>query len=65
MRHKIVTSYQNPPIPTRNYDWAAYATDYDAGDPIGYGPTESAAVQDLLDQLEYDYRDRMRYGVDQ
>jgi len=62
MRHEIVTSFQNPPIPTRDYDWAAYTTDYEGGDPIGYGPTESAAIQDLLNQLdeqhnqlEYDY----------
>ena len=62
MRRKIVTSFQNPPIPVRDYDWAAYTTDYEGGDPVGYGPTESAAVQDLLDQLdeqhnqlEYDY----------
>ena len=64
MRRKIVTSFQNPPIPVRDYDWAAYTTDYEGGDPVGYGPTESAAVQDLLDQLdeqhnqlEYDYRE--------
>ncbi len=54
-RREIVTSFQNPPIPTRDYDWAAYTTDYEGGDPIGYGPTESAAIEDLLDQLEYDY----------
>ena len=54
-RREIVTSFQNPPIPTRDYDWAAYTTDYEGGDPIGYGPTESAAIQDLLDQLEYDH----------
>ena len=53
MRHKIVTSYQYPPVPTRVCDWAAYTTDYEGGDPIGYGPTEAAAIQDLLDQLDY------------
>lgn len=52
-RREIVTSFQNPPIPTRNFDWAAYTTDYEGGDPIGYGPTESAAIEDLLDQLDY------------
>lgn len=52
-RREIVTSFQNPPIPTRDYDWAAYTTDYEGGDPIGYGPTESAAIEDLLDQLDY------------
>ena len=52
-RREIITSFQNPPIPTRDYDWAAYTTDYEGGDPIGYGPTESAAIEDLLDQLDY------------
>ena len=52
-RREIVTSFQNPPIPTRNFEWAAYTTDYEGGDPIGYGPTESAAIEDLLDQLDY------------
>jgi hypothetical protein len=49
---KIVTSFDYPPIPTRDCDWSAVLDGYDAGDPIGRGPTETAAVADLLQQLE-------------
>lgn len=58
--HKIITSFDYPPIPDRSFDWSAVLSDYDGGDidydtpsrdPIGRGPTETAAVADLLDQL--------------
>lgn len=58
--HKIVTSFEYPPIPVRSMDWSAVLIDYDGGnldydkpsrDPIGRGPTELSAVADLLDQL--------------
>lgn len=47
----IRTSFVYPPIPTRAADWSAVVDGYDEGDPIGRGPTETAAVADLLDQL--------------
>jgi hypothetical protein len=48
----IVTEFVYPPIPSRDNDWSAVLAGYDAGDPIGRGPTETAAVADLLEQLD-------------
>jgi len=49
----IKTVHVYPPIPIRNFDWAAYDDDtYDGpGCRVGYGPTEEAAIADLLEQL--------------
>lgn len=58
---KIITSHNHPPIPDRSMDWSAVFEDYDGGDiepgvpsrdPIGYGPTEQAAIEDLLGRYE-------------
>lgn len=48
-----------PPIPIRQFDWSAIDDDtYDGADdsscPIGTGPTEQAAIDDLLDKLADD-----------
>ena len=48
---RIITTYDPPPIPTRNHDWTAVLSDYDAGDPIGWGRTRDEAVADLEEQL--------------
>ncbi len=54
---RIITEYVYPPIPMRNFDWAAYREGYDCDcdgdgyfskDPVGHGPTEQAAIADLL-----------------
>lgn len=47
----IRTSHVYPPIPTTRFDWSAVCDDYEPGDPIGYGPTEQAAVDDLKAQV--------------
>lgn len=44
-------TYDPPPIPVRTHDWSAVLDDYDAGDPIGWGPTREAAIADLLSQV--------------
>lgn len=53
---KIKTSYDYPPIPVRDCDWHAVTDNYDGADdcndPIGYGATEQAAIDDLIQQLE-------------
>jgi hypothetical protein len=46
------TTYDPKPIPVRKFDWSATARDYEPGDPIGYGATESEAVKDLREQIE-------------
>lgn len=46
---KIITEYVFPPIPLRHWDWRAYREDWEEpGDPMGEGPTEQAAIADLL-----------------
>lgn len=47
---KIVTNYDYPPIPVREFDWSAVREGYDMDDLIGRGPTEAAAIADLLEQ---------------
>ena len=50
---KIVTAYDPPPIPMRDWDWSAFDDEtYDYDSPIGYGATEQAAIDDLLEQIE-------------
>lgn len=53
----IRTEYWAKPMPIRDFDWSAIDSDtYDGADdshcPIGYGPTESAAIADLMEQSE-------------
>ena len=52
MTHRIITEYVYPPIPKRDWDWAATRDGYEPGDPIGRGPTEGEAILDLLWQEE-------------
>jgi hypothetical protein len=62
MRHQVTladgsvkvvhTSHECPPIPVRNYDWAAYGDDYEPGYPVGRGPTEQQAIFDYVMQME-------------
>jgi len=49
----IVTTYDPPPIPIRDFDWSAYVEgEYDIGQPIGHGKTEADAIADLITQIE-------------
>ena len=50
---KIVTHFEYPPIPNRNFDWYAIDDDrYDGeGCPMGHGRTEREAVDDLLSKI--------------
>ena len=50
MENGIITSFDYPPIPIREYDWSAIRDYYDAGDPIGYGRTEQEAIDNLKEQ---------------
>lgn len=50
---QILTEHVFPPVPSRQYDWSAiYADTYEPGGPIGRGPTEQAAIDNLLEQNE-------------
>lgn len=50
---KIRTENVYPPIPIRDFDWSAVDDNtYDGeGCPIGWGGTEQAAINDLIEQL--------------
>lgn len=43
-----------PPIPVRDFDYQATFDGYDAGDPIGHGPTAQAAIDDLHENAEFE-----------
>ena len=55
---RIHTSFDYPPIPIRSMDWSAVTDNYDGAEDsgnrgqIGRGPTEEAAIADLLEQLD-------------
>lgn len=52
---KIVTTHPlYPPIPTTSFDWCATFDGYEPGCPIGHGPTEKEAVEDLIEQVNPD-----------
>ena len=58
-KYAVVTRYDYPPIPERAWDWSATLGSYDGAPDakgpnslIGRGPTEAAAVADLMEQLE-------------
>ena len=48
---KYVTTFVNPPIPVRDYDWPACSEDYEPGDPIGWGETEAQALGELAMEM--------------
>lgn len=47
----IRTDFVYPPIPSRNFDWAAWLDGHEEG-PVGYGRTEAEAVRNLREQME-------------
>jgi hypothetical protein len=49
---KVITTPIRPPIPVRDFDWSAMDVGYEPGDPIGYGPTEQEAINNLNQQKE-------------
>ena len=46
------TTFVNPPIPLRCFDWQATQDGYEPGDVVGWGTTEQAAIEDLINQLK-------------
>lgn len=68
MTIRIRTEYVFPPIPVRTCDWSAVDdSTYDGeGSAIGWGPTEAAATDDLLSQIQdraEEWRDRCQSRV--
>lgn len=50
----IRTDHVYPPIPLRDHDWSAVTDNYEPGHPIGWGRTEQAAIDDLIERLAED-----------
>jgi hypothetical protein len=48
-REPVIVEHVYPPIPERQWDYAAYR-DPDPGNPVGRGPTPFAAINDLIEQ---------------
>jgi len=48
-RASIITVYDYPPIPVRQFDWSAVREGYEPGMPIGRGRTEAEAVAELIE----------------
>lgn len=57
---RIVTHYDPPPIPVRDFDWSAVddATYDGEGSKIGHGRTEAEAIAELMEKLEIYCRDK-------
>jgi hypothetical protein len=51
---KIITKHVFPPVPVRQFDWAAVFDGYEPGEHVGYGRTEQDAIADLVEQWEDD-----------
>lgn len=49
----IITRYDPPPIPLRQFDWTAVDDNYDEGSPVGFGRTEQEAIEDLRREIEF------------
>lgn len=49
---KIKTNHIFPPIPDRSMDWCAYYDGEEERGDYGYGPTEEAAIADLVTNYE-------------
>lgn len=50
---KIRTEHVYPPIPVREWDWSAVDdSTYEPGGPIGWGRTEQAAIENLIDDIQ-------------
>lgn len=51
---EIQTYYDPPPIPMRDFDWAAVDISTYGGepsDPIGFGKTKEDAIRELVEQI--------------
>ena len=49
---KILTHFENPPIPDRRFDWCAFRYGCEPEEPIGYGSTPEDAIQNLHEEEE-------------
>ena len=48
----IIVTKENPPIPSRLFDYSATFDGYEPGEPIGWGATPEEAIADLKEWQE-------------
>lgn len=48
---RIKTAYERKPISNRAYDWEAWDEDREGDGPVGHGPDELSAINDLKQML--------------
>lgn len=58
-QRRIVTSYQNPPIPTRELDWCAHYDGEEEAGNYGWGPTDADAIADFIENCAEDHDERL------
>lgn len=51
-KYTISTEQDNTGIAPGQFSWRAWFGDWDLGDPIGEGPTEAAAIADLIENYD-------------
>lgn len=51
---RIVVEHVRPPVPSRQFDWAAWEDGEEERGVVGRGPTRQAAIDELLELLEID-----------
>jgi hypothetical protein len=61
---KIITEYVAPPVPSTQFDWAAWVEGEEEDGPTGRGPTECEALRDLCEQLAVLYYEREPRRID-
>jgi hypothetical protein len=49
---KVIINRTYAPIPAPRVRWYATLDEYQGGDPIGYGATPGAAVDDLMIEID-------------
>jgi hypothetical protein len=63
---EIKTSNTYPPIPVRQFDWCAWYDGEEEAGPYGWGATEQAAIDDLVENYHQDDSERSpdsQFGV--
>lgn len=49
---EIIHTHKEIPNREGGWDWRAVTDNYDLGSPHGEGPTEQAAIDDLIEQMK-------------
>jgi hypothetical protein len=54
---QIITKHEYPPIPDRRFDWRAWFDGEEEGGLQGWGTSEDAAIEALIENLESEQHD--------